>query len=281
MKPEGIKNVESSCLPQIHCYGDVTSTFDVAFKLAEEGRLAPWDSVLARSQSSGRGQMRRHWDSPPGNLYATLRLPPKKPFTSIAAAVAIGALCANALRAFGCPVRLKWPNDLIVEKDGCYAKLGGILLEEKNDCLLAGIGINIRHAPSRSQMRESSALPAADLACERSTGDLPTPSELWMKLIRHFYSVYKSGSFFPQIWKEVAEELLLWRDEKVVMDENAIEYTGILTGIGKNGGALLQVDDNVREVISGSMWLADRAQCTMRENEANGDRTPGKILPNR
>lgn len=257
MTSGAIPRSQDSNLPKIHHFGEVTSTFDVAFLLAKEGRLPDWDSVIARAQTEGRGQLRRRWDSPPGNLYASLRLPLSPPFDTSAASVAIGALCANALRTFGCPVELKWPNDLVIERKEGFAKLGGVLVEERFGCLLAGIGINIRQAPDIPRSAYDYALPAANLHCDGKNKILPTPGELWQTLVRHFYSIYKSGSFFPKIWIEAAEDLLVWRGEMVIMEDSRRSIQGILKGLCKNGGALLDVGGRMEEVTSGRMRRAD------------------------
>lgn len=48
------------------------SCLDTAAHLAARGWLEPWDSVQVYSQTAGRGQLRRQWHSPVGNLYAAL-----------------------------------------------------------------------------------------------------------------------------------------------------------------------------------------------------------------
>ena len=85
-------------LPFVWRFGEVSSSLDVAFLLSGRGWLDVWDSVQAVSQTSGRGQLRRHWVSPPGNIYAALRLPSLPPFDGTAAAPAMGLLLACALR---------------------------------------------------------------------------------------------------------------------------------------------------------------------------------------
>ena len=111
--------------------------------LARRGLLAPWQSVLVSSQRQGRGQLRRNWVSPAGNIYAALRLPMQEPFASSAASTVTGAMLAAALGKLGFEVRLKWPNDLAVLDGDTPAKVAGILLEERAGVLLAGIGINV------------------------------------------------------------------------------------------------------------------------------------------
>lgn len=53
--------------------GAVSTTMDAARE--PDVHLGVFDSLLAESQTNGRGQYRRNWGSPAGNLYASLRLP--------------------------------------------------------------------------------------------------------------------------------------------------------------------------------------------------------------
>jgi BirA family biotin operon repressor/biotin-[acetyl-CoA-carboxylase] ligase len=53
-----------------------------------------------------------------------------------------------AARACGDAVRLKWPNDLLL--DG--RKLGGILIERSADRCIVGTGVNLRWAPPGAAM---------------------------------------------------------------------------------------------------------------------------------
>ena len=130
--------------PEIFPFAEVPSCLDAAFELARAGRLRIWDSALAASQTAGRGQLRRQWHSPPGNIYAALRLPVTPPFDGSSAAPAVGLLAAEALGALGWHVRIKWPNDLVLHMAGVPRKVAGILLEERGGVLLAGIGVNVR-----------------------------------------------------------------------------------------------------------------------------------------
>ena len=93
---------------------DSTNTF--AKKMAEQG-AAEGTLVLAEKQTAGRGRLGRIWISPPGaGIYASLILrpsisPAEAPGITLIAAVA----CAEALIALtDLPVKIKWPNDLLV-----------------------------------------------------------------------------------------------------------------------------------------------------------------------
>jgi len=121
-----------------------TSTNDLLLK----ERIGDTPVLLAaEEQSAGRGRRGRRWHSAPAagitfSLGRRVRRPARElPALSLVAGVA----AARALHALGIgAVRLKWPNDLVV--DG--AKLGGILIETRAAAhAVIGIGLNHRRTP--------------------------------------------------------------------------------------------------------------------------------------
>lgn len=240
-------------VPKIHCFSEVSSCMDVAFDLIRKGRLDIWDSIIAKNQMDGRGQMRKHWVSLEGNLFAAIRLPYVAPFDSTAASIAISALCANALRSFGQNIMLKWPNDLIICQDNKIAKIAGILIEDRKEGLIAGIGINILSAPYLSKTDNDFYIPAASLSQIAVNNRLPAPHELWMALVKHVYSLYKNGPLFSEIWKPLAEDMLLWHGAKVDWLEGDMRETGILCGLADNGAAILETSQGKKEILSGTI----------------------------
>lgn len=106
--------------------------------------------LRAERQTEGRGRQGRGWVSPGGNFYAStvVRLRPTDPPAATLALVAAVAL-EEVVRLLipgrhdGGRVRLKWPNDLLI--DG--AKSSGILLERADDAVVIGFGVNIAHHP--------------------------------------------------------------------------------------------------------------------------------------
>lgn len=251
--------VGSVRLPFIWRFGEVSSSLDVAFLLFGRGGLDVWDSVQAVSQTSGRGQLRRHWVSPPGNIYAALRLPSLPPFDGTAAAPAMGLLLACALRAEGWPVLLKWPNDLVLSLPEGPCKLAGILLEERGGVLLAGIGVNVSFAPSDNALRADAALRAVSLDRYPVPGrPAPLAEELWQRLVKHMHSAYKNGFSLSEQWKTRAEELLLWRGRNVELVDGGRSVCGRLEGLTPAGGLRLLRNGRCEEWLSGSLRLSER-----------------------
>lgn len=237
--------------PLIHYYGEITSTLDRGKELAAEGKFDAWDSLVAVSQSAGRGQMRRAWHSPAGNLYAAIRLPLSPPFNSQAAAIAAGFLCASALIGQGYSVFLKWPNDLVMFNKGSPVKVGGILLEEQKGALIAGIGINITAPPESGFMRESAAIAPGSL------GRAPAPSSLWPLIVKGMLRAYKNSAFFASEWRLLAESVLLWRNEEAEIADNGYVRRGIFRGLAHDGAALIENSGTVTACSCGSMRRTD------------------------
>jgi len=123
---------------------EVGSTNDVAREWVEA--LAPEGAtVIALSQTAGRGRFGRTWISGPGvGLWFSLVLRPDLDYPQAGMVpLAMGFGLVLALRRLGLPARLKWPNDVVVRG----GKLGGILVEGTTAAgrlatAVVGVGVN-------------------------------------------------------------------------------------------------------------------------------------------
>lgn len=241
----------------VYLCDEVTSTFAVAHALAQNGTLPPWGAVLAACQTAGRGQLRRHWHSPRGNLYVTFRLPNVPLFHTGAAALVTGILLAMAFCRLGYPLRLKWPNDLL-NRD--QAKAAGILLEDRGGVLLAGVGVNLRMLPEAQQLRRERAAPAGLLLASDGKPSPLAPFALWQALLGEVISAYNQT--FAEATAEalpgLVDPFLAWRDEAVtVSDADGTVFSGRLGGVGTAGGLFLRTSDGrSHEFFRGSLARA-------------------------
>ncbi|HIE03832.1 MAG TPA: biotin--[acetyl-CoA-carboxylase] ligase [Candidatus Latescibacteria bacterium] len=120
----------------LYKYRTVTSTNDVALRLAREG--APEGTlVLADEQTEGRGRWGRSWHSPEGKgIWASLILRSEGGDLSSWTALAI----ARALREVaGVEAEVKFPNDVVVGG----RKLAGVLVERSGGAYIVGFGVNL------------------------------------------------------------------------------------------------------------------------------------------
>src|SRR4051794_17030380 len=99
-------------------YQTLGSTNAEALALARAGERGPlW--ISAASQSDGRGRRGNSWQSPPGNLYATLllsepSLPAVAPQLSFVAGLAVHDAVSAKAPELAAALALKWPNDLLL-----------------------------------------------------------------------------------------------------------------------------------------------------------------------
>lgn len=115
---------------------EVDSTNEWAKRNIE--KLSDLDGVIARIQTRGKGRGSNKWFSPSGGLWLTLMIkefPSNKGVLSQLSSVAI----AEVLENYGLHVELKWPNDIIISKK----KIGGVLIEGRNESFIVGIGLNL------------------------------------------------------------------------------------------------------------------------------------------
>jgi len=128
----------------VQVFGSIDSTSQW---LAEHPPQKP-TLVWARQQTRGRGRMGRTWNSPPGGVYFSVGWPLGSEAPVVASLpLLVGLSLAEALgERYNVPVRLKWPNDLVVKG----AKLGGILVERQRNALVIGVGINASAAVAQT-----------------------------------------------------------------------------------------------------------------------------------
>ncbi|MDR2050988.1 MAG: biotin--[acetyl-CoA-carboxylase] ligase [Deltaproteobacteria bacterium] len=238
------------------------SSFDPAWSLHALGLLPDWGAALALRQSAGRGQLRRSWSSPLGNLHVSFKLPASGLFSSSSATVLLALLLSEAFETLGLHLRLKWPNDLVLLTDRGYAKLGGMLLEEKNGARIAGLGVNCLHMPENALLREEAALPPAVLPKNFAPR---APVTLWLELVKKIKEIYNERFKDTQHSDllRLAERRLLWRGEEVRIDDpSAPVLTGIPVGLSEEGGLLLRIKNNaggedIYELVSGGIARMD------------------------
>ncbi|MCA0247795.1 MAG: biotin--[acetyl-CoA-carboxylase] ligase [Proteobacteria bacterium] len=221
----------------------VGSTNDEAARLADGG--APEGTVVwAREQHGGRGRRGRSWASPPGNLYSSTILRPECPAARAAELGFVAALAVGDLVPPSRAIRLKWPNDVLV--DG--GKIAGILLESaiaqdgRVEHVVAGIGINVAFAPQLAEMRYPGASlgGTVEAALEGLTRALATRLAQWR---RDGFGVVREA------W--LAQAGPLGAEVDVRLGEGLVR--GRFAGLDHEGALLLDTADGPRKIVSGEL----------------------------
>ena len=221
----------------------VGSTNDEAARLADAG-AAEGTVVWARAQTGGRGRRGRRWASPVGNLYSSTILRPDCAAPRAAELGFVAALAVADIVPAGRTIRVKWPNDVLV--DG--GKVAGILLESaiaqtgRVEHVVAGIGINVGFAPELPEMRYPGAAlgGSVEIALEKFTLALATRLAEWRRdgfeTVRSAW-LAKAGPIGAEVDVKLGEELV----------------SGRFAGLDREGALLLDTAAGPRKIVSGEL----------------------------
>ncbi|HTG24558.1 MAG TPA: biotin--[acetyl-CoA-carboxylase] ligase [Reyranella sp.] len=221
----------------------VGSTNDEAAQLADAG--APEGTVVwSREQTGGRGRRGRVWASPVGNLYTSTILRPDCPAQRAAELGFAAALAVADIVPAGREVRVKWPNDVLV--DG--GKIAGILPESsigqtgQVQHVVAGIGVNVGFAPQLPEMRyPGSALGGSvEAALEKLTAALAARLAEWR---REGFETVRAA------W--LAKAGPLGAEVDVKLGEGLVR--GRFAGLDREGALLLDTAAGPRKIVSGEL----------------------------
>lgn len=207
--------------------------------------------VRAKTQTAARGSRGRDWQSDEGNLFASLLLlnPAEGGYASVLSGLTFVTSLAllwaiKEASADDTNVKLKWPNDVLVNGKKC----AGILLENQNiqgkAALVIGIGVNCVSHPSNTNY------PATDLSHQ---GIAISAEQLFMSLVAHmdgFISQWDRGRNFAeirQLWLKHA--IGLGKPIRVKIPGQADE-TGIFETIDETGLLILDQENGTKKRIS-------------------------------
>jgi len=232
----------------------IDSTNEEAKRLAAAGEPGPiW--ISAARQTAGRGRRGRAWDSPTGNLAATLMLRPGKSAGECAQLSFVAAIAASAMLADFADagdIRVKWPNDVL----SGGKKICGILLESASQggeapaWLAIGIGANLAMHPDGTEF------PATSL--KALGGTVPAPDDALLHLAAHFAKWYEvwHGQGFAAIrdaWLARAAGLGTRIRARLAHEETH----GVFDGIDETGALILREGaGQVRHISAGEVFFA-------------------------
>ena len=137
---------DSTPLPLLQ-FEQIPSTNQILWEQLAQGQSPPI-AAIAVQQTAGRGQWGRSWQSEKGGLYLSLALAVDLTLESSHHLTLWSAWgIAERLRQLEIPVGLKWPNDLVLNKQ----KLGGIkcetkVLHQQIQQVVIGVGLNWENA---------------------------------------------------------------------------------------------------------------------------------------
>ena len=104
--------------------------------------------IVASGQTGGRGRGTNTWLSPKGqNLYMTAVEKVRRTLKVTDYALVALLAMRQLLYSFGVRSNVRWPNDLMIERDKTFEKIGGVLVEGisvgSDPWIIVGIGLNV------------------------------------------------------------------------------------------------------------------------------------------
>lgn len=232
---------------RFRAYPSVGSTNALAMEAARSGEPGGlW--IIGAEQTAGRARRGRNWTSERGNLYASLLMFDPGPAERIGelpmvAAVALADAVEAACGVLGV-VKLKWPNDLLIEG----YKISGILLEaltldEGRWAIVCGFGVNCAHHP------DLGLYPAGNLA---GFGFRTHPEALFLclaKAISGRIEAWSQSNGFADIrldWLKRAVGI----GERINVRYPEREVAGVFLGLEADGRLRLRLDNGEIDRIS-------------------------------
>jgi BirA family biotin operon repressor/biotin-[acetyl-CoA-carboxylase] ligase len=229
---------------EVRHFDSIGSTNDEAMRLAREG-AAHGTVVHADQQTAGRGRLTRRWSSPPGNLYLSIVLRPDAPamrtveigfVAALAVADAVEALLPPQVKAM-----LKWPNDVLV-RDG---KIAGILLEQIDNAVILGIGVNVLRAPGDVSYQTTTIVGCGGLATVDGTRDKV------LAALSNWLGIWRQEGFAPIRTTWLARAHPIGARLGVRLAEQFM--SGAFAGLDHDGALLLDVTDGRVRIIAGDV----------------------------
>ena len=216
-------------------------------------------ALIAERQTGGRGRRGKTWASP---LAAHLYLSLSRQFSGGLArlgglSLVAGVATAEALHEAGyADVRLKWPNDLVV--DG--RKLGGLLVEGGGEHAgpvraVIGLGLNVRMPAAMAATLDQ---PWTDLAGLKG-GLAPSRNAIAARLLSHLLPAldrFDAEGLAPFLATYARFDALTGRE--VVVHLAGESQIGIATGIADDGALRVRVEGQERIFHAGEVSV--RAQ---------------------
>lgn len=209
-------------------------------------------TIVAETQTKGRGSRGRTWVSPAGQdlyLSAVAHVPltlGQLPPLTLAVGLAV-AETAEAFLATGVRASVKWPNDVWIDRRKC----AGILVEsvsfgQATQPVVIGIGLNVnRRAFPQGLDTEPTSLALAGHLTEDLDRALVLASLL--EHLEHWIDRFVTHGAAPVV--RALEQRLALRGENAHCDE----FTGVVSGVSPEGALLLKTHQGMRTVVSGTL----------------------------
>ena len=235
-------------------YPSLPSTQITARDHVQNGTAKDGDVIITAEQTAGYGRRGRSWSHENGNVYLTLirhfdqGSKEKLYHYGFLASLSIAAACRECLNGTMAQVKLKWPNDVLVND----AKIAGILLERSEQAdasyLLMGVGVNLVTPSGVDQ-------PVAALD-QFMSGIVPARAFI-LAFLRHLsmYEAMLRDKGFATIRQEWLAQAKGQGEPIIARLANGTVLNGTFLDLDAQGALLLQTDEMLKAVTAADIFF--------------------------
>ncbi len=203
-------------------------------------KLNDLDSLIARTQTEGKGRNSKSWFSPQGGLWFSVIIEKFSGNVGELSLLCSTVIC-EVLEKYGLPTNIKWPNDIILKG----RKLGGILIENIQGKFIIGIGLNLNLSNS------DFPIPLKDIVI---TSKETLHQELDIELIAKEIvgKIAKERDNLEEVYKKYINfsgDL----NQKVKITDGKGTFTGKVIEIQPDGGIKVANENSEKVFYSGSL----------------------------
>ncbi len=137
-------------------FNSLDSTNNKAIEMIKKNQTKP-TLLVSKNQLKGKGTMGKKWISQKGNLFISIyfQIEPEKinfkQFANLNALLIKKILSMSLIK----DIKIKWPNDLLIEKKKFCGILQETICHKNNFFLIIGIGVNTVKKPKITNFKTS------------------------------------------------------------------------------------------------------------------------------
>ena len=242
-------------------FSQIASTNTVGMALAAAG--CPTGVILVTDlQTAGRGRLDRAWEAPAGTsaMFSVVLLPEGQDHElGVLPLLAGVAVCEAMEFVTGLPMRLKWPNDIVISDEdapsGRGGKVGGLLAERdaETGAIVLGVGVNVDLPESDLPVPTATSLTLAGIPRPRRAklvGRALSRIEAWYTA---WDAVHTDQPAMDALLGAYRERCTSVGAQLRVSRPGADDVVGRGAGIGSHGELLVETADGTVPVVVGDV----------------------------
>lgn len=212
-------------------------------------KLNNLSSVVAHHQTNGRGRLGRVW-SDSDDLLMSILIKDDLDLEKIEnLSLVICASIFKVLKKYLKNVKIKWPNDLLINGKKVCGILSESVISNKLEALIIGFGINVNTKTFETDLKTR----ATSMFLETNT--LYDIEKLAYEVYNEFLNDYSSYLKGVKEYLKICKESSCLINKKITYLENGEERVSKVLDILENGHILLKTNDKIIEKSSGEITL--------------------------